>query len=192
MQSRAKLIIFVLLVVLTVPLVRIMLSEREPPQPQPVENLHIPNRGNIQITAYWTFGQNLGLWYRTFPESENHDPDIDPALEEHTRYNHDRGAFFGTLTPPIPYPKFALHHAEDGHVVAVALQWAPNEILILHDFAADQSWPDRQPHDTIETMADKGQDLLDRLQQELPEAEHLQLHPAQGMRYLPRPEPVVP
>src|SRR5690554_2409478 len=103
-------IVFVLLLLAAVPLMRVLLS-RSAPEAQPVTDLHVPGRGVVRITAYWIFGQNLGLYYQVLPEDvltaepaaagEADEPD-EPA---------EVGQAFGTLSPPIPYPKFVVHQA---------------------------------------------------------------------------------
>lgn len=110
-------------------------------------------------------------------------------------------AFFGTLPRTSPPPTFIAVTPEGSPLVAVAQASAPKQIVILHDFANQESFPQRlvsykdtdpehlYPYfEDQESILARGDALFGRLQQLVPDGDR-QLLRTMGTRPLVIPEP---
>lgn len=70
--------------------------------------------------------------------------------------------FFATANPTGQTVQFVFHKANEGELIGIAQGVAPTQILILHDYAANTSWPTPEQRQVTE----QAQELLDRLRQE--------------------------
>lgn len=118
--------LFVLVAVMAVPLMmRLGLGEK--PGPVVLAELDAGPGRVIRVTVELNTQQTLSLHYRVEVDGQ--------ATVEH--------AFFGTLPRTSPPPSFVLHTAEAGGLVGVSQASYPDRVIILHDFAGNDSWPMR-------------------------------------------------
>lgn len=175
-------IVFLLMMVAVVPLM-LRISRNKKPQPVTIAELDAGQDRTIRITVEPNSQGTLSLHYHV-------DADGQPTVEH---------AFLGTLPRTSPPPKFVTYFAQDGGLVGVAQASAPNTIVILHDFAADLSFPmkittykDTDPkhlypyYEDLDSILARGDGLFDRLAQAHPDSP-LKLLRTMGMRPLVLP-----
>jgi len=118
--------IFILLTVMAVPLV-LRLRNSTAPEPVTLKTLDLGADRVIRITVALNSQQTLSLHYHV-------------DINGKTVVDH---AFFGTLPRTAPPPDFVTYTAEDGDLIGLAQAVKPDRIIILHDFASGDSWPQR-------------------------------------------------
>ncbi len=121
------LIIFVLLMMMSVPLV-MRLRKSTAPEPVQIQELDMGDGRGIRVTVKPNSQRTLSLHYHV-------DNPGKPSIEN---------AFFGTLPRTSPPPSFVMYTADDGDLVGLAQASVPDRIVILHDFASGDSWPQRR------------------------------------------------
>ena len=169
-------LLFVVLVMASVPLVSHLLKSDEaapPPDAPVVQTLELEDDRRVHITSRTVqplMATRLALYYETEPASSAGDA--------------PQPAFFGSLPPSREPPRFLVHRTSDGELVGVAAASDPNALLILHDFETGASWPRHDLVEGQEQLDARGQQLLERLRSDLPEGEELHLVRAEGLRPL--------
>lgn len=168
MQTRVMgIILFILFLVVTVPMVT-TLFEQAPPEAVDLQTLEFPGDRQIQITAKLVMGRSLGMYYRTLaPQAVDKEP-----------------AFFVSLPLESLAPEFVTHQAEDGNLIGIAMSHRPLDILVIHDFASDESWPRHDMWESVEELQARGQAMFDRLAAAHPD-QNLSLLRAEGLRQMP-------
>jgi hypothetical protein len=175
-------LIFVMVAVMAVP-VMMRLGMGEEPEPVTLAELDAGPGRVVRITVEANTQQTLSLHYHVEVDGQ--------STIEH--------AFFGTLPRTSPPPSFVLHTAEAGDLVGIAQASYPDRIIILHDFAGNDSWPmrtvtykDTDPqhlypyYEEAESITARGEALFARLVKDNPD-KPLELLDTLGMRPLSIP-----
>lgn len=158
--------LFLLLMVAAVPLVmRLGISKK--PEPVTLASIDVGTERLISITVEPNSQQTLSLHYDVLIDGQ-------PVVEH---------AFFGTLPRTSPPPSFVTYTGGAGDLVGIAQASAPNRIIILHDFAAGDSWPmrivtykDTDPrhlypyYEEAESILSRGEELFARLTEDNPDS----------------------
>lgn len=176
------LLIFLLVTVMAVPLF-MLLGAGKQIEAAPITDLDVGPGRVLRITVESNTQRTLSLHYHV-------DVDDQPQIEH---------AFFGTLPRTSPPPGFVIYTAEAGDLIGIAQATVPDRIIILHDFAAGESWPMRKVtykdidpqhiypyYEEEDSIMARGEDQFARLVQALPDRE-LELLRTMGTRPLTVP-----